>query len=182
MYQSAVTDLIVRRYRDVHDAAPCLTYGSHITVGDDEAPAAALGYRQADSAALFLERYLDQPVEQVVAARLGRSVDRSRIVEIGDHASANSRATLALWARAADELRGKADIAVAVLTAPLRAMFDRIGLEIGVIGPASRDRVGEQGAAWGRYYDCDPQVCAGDIALGRERISQWVAQRRERRA
>ncbi len=181
MYQSAVTDLIVRRYRAVHGASPGLTYNAHITFGRDEAPTAALGYRHASTATLFLERYLDQPIERVIEAHLRRAIDRSRIVEIGDHASASSRATLRLWSRAAEELRGQADIAVAVLTAPLRAMFDRIGLETVIIGPATRDRAGAEGATWGRYYDSDPLVCAGDIALGRDRIAQWVAGR-ERRA
>ena len=182
MYQSAVNDLIVRRYRAVHGASPGLTYNTHITFGHEEAPSAALGYRHASSEPLFLERYLDIPIEQALEERLGRTIDRSRIVEIGDHASTSARATLMLWERTVAKLNGKADIAVAVLTAPLRAMFIRIGLEITVVAPALRDRVGGEEAAWGRYYDSDPLVCAGSISQGRERIEQWIAQRRELRA
>ena len=45
---------------------------------------AVLGFRYADQAPLFLEHYLERPVEQLLAARLKRPVDRSRLVEVGN--------------------------------------------------------------------------------------------------
>jgi hypothetical protein len=91
-------------------------------------------------------------------------VPRNRIVEIGAHASNQSRATVALWAQTARHLDGIADAAVAVLTRPLRDMFARLELEIIDIARADPVRLAANGCGWGRYYEQDPRVCAGLIA------------------
>ena len=107
---------------------------------------------------------LDEPMEKAVSGLFGIPASRDRIVEIGAHASSRSRATVLLWARAARHLNGEADIAVAVLTAPLRAMFNRLGIAIHEICDADPARLSNGGIGWGRYYEQKPQVCAGLIA------------------
>lgn len=159
----AIHGLIRDRYRTVHDASPAVDYPTYLSVGPAEAPRAVIGFRFAGAEALFLERYLDQPVERLLSLALDRPVPRSRIVELGAHASARPTATVTLWREAAAALDGQADFAVAVLTAPMRVMFGRLGLPLVTIGVACRDRLDGAAAAWGRYYDTDPMVCAGDI-------------------
>ncbi len=61
---------------------------------------------------------------------------RVRIVELSDHALQRGGATVSLWREAATALGGQADIAVAVLTRPLRTMFTRLGLELVELVPA----------------------------------------------
>jgi hypothetical protein len=128
-----------------------------------ERPSAALGFRFASDERLFLEAYLDDPIEEAVARAIGIDVGRDRIVEIGAHASENSRAVMTLWARTARHLGGVADVAVAVLTAPLRSMFIRLGIPINEICEADPARLPDGGQGWGRYYDQHPTVCAGLI-------------------
>ncbi len=167
MYHSALRSLIERRYFECHGAAPSADYPRYLTMGAPDVPLAAIGMRSAADGPLFLERYLIEPVETVLTRTLGRPVPRCRVVELGDHASARAAATIGLWREAAAALDGQLDVAVAVLTAPLRAMFARLSLPIVTIAPAHAAALGPAAERWGRYYDADPMVCAGEIAACR---------------
>ena len=175
MHLENIQDLIGRRYARAHGATPATDYPHYcmIAAGREEAPSAVLGFRSAGQGRLFLEDYLDVPIEAAVSRAFARSIDRSRIVEIGAHASDRSRATVALWARAVRHLDQIADVAVAVLTAPLRGMFARLGITVIEICDADPARLGDAGAGWGRYYDLDPKVCAGLIAPAKPRLAHF---------
>jgi len=173
MQAAAARQLIERRYAIVHNAIPAADY-PHFCVVETAAHAgleAALGFRIAANERLFLEAYLDDPVEVAVSRLYGRAISRDRIAEIGAHASDRSRATVALWARTARHLDEMADVAVAVLTAPLRSMLLRLGIEIQEIGDADPARLPQGGAGWGHYYEQNPRVCAGLIAPARPRLA-----------
>lgn len=167
MHRAASHSLVQERYRAVHGAEPAGDYPAYLTIGSPETPQAVLGYRNGESGPLFLETYIGEPVETALTRTLGRPVPRARIVELGDHASHRPGATLALWREAAAALEGQADFAVAVLTRSLRAMFARLNLDLSILAPARREALGAAGARWGRYYDADPLVCAGEIAVCR---------------
>ncbi|MBP2278325.1 thermostable hemolysin [Sphingomonas sp. PL20] len=181
MPEAAVTRLIATRYDAVHGAARVADYPEYLSVPGEAGPCATLGFRRASQSALFLERYLDAPIEQVLTTRFGRAIDRQDIVELGDHASVRAAATIALWHRAAHELADQAEFAVAVLTAPLRAMFKRLDLTIVELAPARAERLGCAADQWGRYYALDPVLCAGAIATGRERLALSDAKRGKHR-
>jgi len=166
MHIEAARRMIEHRYATVHGAIPAAGY-SHFCVvdpGGEKGPSAALGFRLAGAERLFLEDYLDEPIERAVSAALDIEIGRDRIVEIGAHASVRSRATVALWARTARHLDGLADVAVAVLTAPLRLMFERLGIVIHDLGDADPSRLRDGGRGWGSYYDQRPRIYAGLIA------------------
>lgn len=173
MRVAAARQLIARRYAVVHGAIPAVDFPHFCAVdrGGEDSPKAALGYRMASEERLFLEAYLDQPIEQAVSDLFRRPTGRDRVVEIGAHASDRSRATVALWARTARHLEGVADVAVAVLTAPLRSMFIRLGIDIHEICNANPARLPGGGAGWGHYYNLQPKVCAGLIAPARARLA-----------
>ena len=165
MQVAAARQLIERRYGAAHGAIPKTDYPHFCLIGGGQrGPIAVLGFRLAAAEPLFLEAYLDEPVEQAVSRVLRMTVARDRIVEIGAHASERSRATLELWAETSRHLDGIADVAVAVLTEPLRVMFTRLGIAIHEICDADPARLPSCGAAWGRYYEQNPRVCAGLIA------------------
>ncbi len=173
--------LIRQRYHDVLGASLTPAYRSYLSRQSRGASTAALGYRRAGAEPLFLERYLDQPVEAAVSATFGQPVEREAIVEIGNFAADNAMAMIALWGDAANDLGGSSEVAVATLTAPLRRMFARIGLPLKVLGPALASRLGDEAGDWGHYYQLDPQVCAGIISAGQQAISTFL-QRRQRQA
>ncbi|GGZ15869.1 thermostable hemolysin [Novosphingobium colocasiae] len=166
-------DLVSCKFRDAFGASarPAYVNWLHLQRG------AALGYRRADQMPLFLEVYLDAPIEHLVAGALGRPVARDAIVEIGNFAADSAPAMLALWVTAANDLGGCSEVAVATLTAPVRRMFVRIGLPIVEIAPARAERLGAVAAEWGSYYDHDPIVCAGVIAEGQAAIAAFLDRR-----
>ena len=170
------TDLIAVKYQEAFGASFRPAFASWLEVNGG----AALGYRRASAGALFLEAYLDQPVEIALAEVLGRVVERAAIVEIGNFAAVNALAMIELWGSAANDLGAASEIAVATLTAPLRRMFERIGLPITAICPARPERLGGDLAEWGGYYELDPVVCMGVIADGQAAISAFLARRNHR--
>lgn len=179
MAANAELSLIRRKYRDAFGASLNPAFGSYMHCGSRTESGAALGYKRADEEPLFLESYLDEPVEAAVSRALGSRVTRDRIVEIGNFAADNALAMVELWGTAANDLGGRSEVAVATLTAPLRRMFARIGLPILPLAPATPDRLGQSASDWGSYYESDPQVCAGRIAEGQKALTAFL-QRRQR--
>ena len=128
---------------------------------------AAAGYGPAQAEALFLEQYLDQRVEQVLAAALGRPVARSEIVEVGNLAAVSSGMARVLVPQLARHLhRLGYGWVVFTATRALRNAFARLGLRPLPLAPADPARLPDGGASWGSYYAQDPMVMAGKIALG----------------
>lgn len=128
---------------------------------------AALGLRQAKKASLFLEAYLDRPVENALAARIGRPIDRSRLVEVGNLAAGHGGGARALIITLTAYLKG-AGYEWVVFTATRRVRNNFANLEITLIELAQADpqRLGPERHDWGSYYDQYPVVVAGNIAEG----------------
>lgn len=89
MERHIVHGLICWRYEEVHGAVPEIAYGRFIGAGGAAATKAALGYRRAEAQAMFLETYLDRPIEAELSEIFGRPIPRRNIVEIGNLASDN---------------------------------------------------------------------------------------------
>jgi hypothetical protein len=177
-----IVEFIRSRYVSVHNAAAPVTYDRFLARMRGTRRGAALGYRRAADGPLFLEHYLDAPVERLLLTQLGREVDRARIVEIGSLAGNSGLALVKLWIDAAGELGQHADVGVAVLTTPLRQMFARLGIRIHALAPANPERLGQAAAMWGRYYENDPVVCAGSLRQGMRQLERFVSRRRLRAA
>jgi len=126
---------------------------------------AAVGFRHAAEAPLFLEQYLEAPVEVVLGQALGARVDRAHVVEIGGLASSGQGATVFLFAALAHHLqKGGLRFAVATATDELRRIFHKAGLGALQIARADPHRLRDGGGSWGAYYQTDPLVLAGSIA------------------
>ncbi|MCB2047002.1 MAG: thermostable hemolysin [Novosphingobium sp.] len=173
------SDLIRRKYQEVFGAAFRPSFESWMHAGNGEG--AALGYCRAGAQPLYLEGYLDCPIEDMVSAALGRQVERNSIIEIGNLAADSAPGMVELWGQAANDLGGNGEVAVATLTAKVRRMFARIGLPVTVLAPARPERLGTGAAQWGSYYESDPMVCMGVIAEGQAALSAFLA-RRSRKA
>ena len=65
-------------YRRAYGARHAATFGEYLSTG--ATGRAALGYRRAGAGPLYLEAYLDDPIETLVTAALGRPVPRGAIV------------------------------------------------------------------------------------------------------
>jgi hypothetical protein len=142
---------------------------------------AAFGLRGAQSGAssepLFLEQYLDAPIEAVAAASAQRIVPRASIVEIGNVAGRHPGALRLLIALLARELTEQGFRYVAFTThTGLINGFSRLRLPLWTIADARLDRLpASEWSSWGRYYEHAPKVLLGDIVAGFEQLSDQLA-------
>ncbi|PXF30674.1 hypothetical protein WH50_13810 [Pokkaliibacter plantistimulans] len=166
-------DFIARRYRDEHRATvrhflPVL-FGLHI----DGQLQAAVGIHGAGRQPLFLEQYLDEPIEQALSAALQQPVRREDVVEVGNLATlvaGGGRWLILLITRQLHHLGWR--YVVFTGTPQLYNGFRRLGLSPLRLAEADPERLGHARHDWGSYYDNRPQVMAGSINLGYDSLSQ----------
>jgi hypothetical protein len=137
----------------------------------------AVGLRSADSGPLFLERYLQQPAEQVIATqRAAHAPQRTQLVEVGNLAASSPGAARLLIVALTDLLVALGYRWVTFTgTLALLNSFQRLGLTPIALGPANPQCLGDEQADWGTYYDTQPHVMAGDIYAGHQRLLQLGA-------
>jgi len=141
---------------------------------------AAVGMRDASLERLFLEYYLDIPVEQAVEQASADQVtpgclfaERERIVEIGNLASIDRLASRNLFKLLARRLFAD-DYQWAVFTgcSSLQRMFAALGIETLSLGRALQSRLPADQQTWGGYYEDNPLVVAGRVGHGRRIFDQ----------
>jgi hypothetical protein len=127
---------------------------------------AVVGLRPAARGRLFLEQYLDRPVEQSVAGAFMTPVDRTQVVEIGNLAAVEPGTASMLFGILATVL----DVAgipwvVCTATPQVRAMLDKLRFPAIEICTADPRVLGQQLRDWGTYYASQPTVIVGDARL-----------------
>lgn len=123
---------------------------------------AAFGWRSALDGPLFLEQYLDEPIESLISKRLGKQISRAEITKIGNLAVANPRNAGVLIAHV---IQHSLDIGIewCVATAhhSLQNGVIKGGRDVYALFPADKTRLSlEEQAKWGSYYHHQPQVVA----------------------
>jgi hypothetical protein len=125
---------------------------------------AAAGYRAADGGPLFLEAYLEAPVQDLLPDEPGPPLRRGRIVEVGHLAATQAGEGRRLILLLGPHLAAQGyQWVVSTLTEELRHLFVRLGIAALALGVADPAVLGEQAADWGSYYDHRPLVLAGRI-------------------
>lgn len=160
--------LIRSRYETAHGAR-LLQFMPNLLgcVGMDDRPLAVLGYQSAAKGPLFLEQYLDMPIEEILRARgetVGPAsrVDRHRIVEVGNFASLDRLATMELLQQLPSVLaREGFEWLVFTGTPRVRELVTSFGAPLLDLGDAEPQRLQQHDDRWGRYYESAPRVMAG---------------------
>ena len=144
--------------------------------GKDYRIEAALGLRSAGSGPLFLENYLDQPVEHAVSELHGATVERSRIMEVGNLASVHRGGLRQLIIALTSYLHGAGYEWVVFTAVPIvRKAFAAMELNLQPLAAADPARLSDDElACWGRYYDSGPLVVAGRVEHGYQRIGELI--------
>lgn len=129
---------------------------------------AALGMRAAHQHRLFLETYLDAPIEAVLATAINSNVDelpRHRIMEIGNLAALHAGSTRSLIIALTAYLQGAGyDWVVFTAVPSLRNSFRKLGLRMFTLGIADKTRLSEsEQQTWGSYHDTAPIVVAVNV-------------------
>jgi hypothetical protein len=127
----------------------------------------ALGLRSARHR-LFVEHYLDRPIERVIARHTACAVDRASIVEVGHLSGTFPGAMRTLIWLLTERLNREGFVWVVFTgTTALRNAFRRNGLHPVDIQLATAARLPPDArAAWGSYYDHSPHVFVGKIDDG----------------
>lgn len=125
---------------------------------------AGVGFTPAAASGLYLEHYLDGPIEDAIANTTGSPVAREDVVEVGNLASTSAGAAREIIVAMRAYL-AQAGFAWVTFTATreLRNSFARLGLRLVDLGRADPARLPDGGVAWGRYYAHDPVVVAGAL-------------------
>jgi len=133
----------------------------------------ACGINRADFGDLYLERYLDAPIEAVIATQTGEAIARDRLVEIGNFACSESGNARIMFAALCQLLcENKLDYVAFTGTRKLRNIFHRLNLMPLELAPALAAKMGEEADAWGDYYQNNPCVMIGNLKQGRQILSQ----------
>lgn len=151
-----------------HGARVCSFMPTLLAMRNDAgAICSAAGFRSAAGQRLFLERYLDEPVERVIASSSGQQVDRSHIVEVGNLAGLNCRAAMRLVLELPRILLdGGHRWIVFTATDTVRGLLASYHAPLLDLAEASAARARHTGDDWGRYYDARPRVMAGYLTDG----------------
>ena len=125
---------------------------------------AAFGLRDAVSG-FFCEQYLDRPLEQALRSQLARPVSRDQVVELTHLCAVRPGCLGQLAALLPAALIGRGYRYLAcTATACVGAYLIRKGLPAVHLGAASASALPPGEAdRWGRYYEADPRVLAGDL-------------------
>ena len=159
--------LIENAYRRAYDGVVARHFPHLIGIRNAEGSyVAAAGFRWAHVEPLFLEQYLDAPIELATSRPGLGAMRRDEIVEIGSLATDGGGASAALFAALASYL-GKegASFAVATATRRLRRLFGLVGFETHRIAAADPARLADGGKIWGHYYEHDPVVVGGAVSV-----------------
>jgi thermostable hemolysin len=125
-----------------------------------------VGYRDAAQERLFLEQYLDAPVELEVARVCGQPVDRATIAEVGNLAASSCRAARVLAAQLPRRLVAAGHRWIVFTgTRAVRQLLASLDAPIVDLGAADPARLAAGAACWGRYYETEPRVLAGYLPL-----------------
>ncbi len=133
---------------------------------------AVVGIREASEGALFLEQYLDAPIEQSVASAFMTPVDRDQIIEIGNLAADIPGLAYSLFAVLAVVLNEAGYRWVACTATPqVAVMLAKMGFSSQKICGADPQRLEKGSAAWGEYYASRPKVIVGDIRSAAAKVT-----------
>ncbi len=167
--RSEVEEVVRCQYRRVHEARRC-HFLEHLLVIETQrhGPRAVVGVQRAAASPMFLESYLDRPVEEVLGQHLEARVSRDRIVEIGTLASRDPRNATLLMVLTVVWLAGYgAECGVFTATRAVRHRLGGVGVPLHELASADPAKLGPLASEWGRYYEQDPRVVAATFGESR---------------
>ena len=159
---------VQRAFASRHSARVCSFMPTLLALRNDKGDICSVaGFRSAADESLFLERYLDEPIERAIVSATGLEVSRSQVVEVGNLAGMNCRSAMRLVLALPRLLleRGQRWI-VFTATDTVRHLLANYHAPLIDLAPAHASRVQGLGEDWGRYYETNPRIMAGYLPDG----------------
>jgi len=121
-----------------------------------------IGVRGAAPRELYLEQYLEHPIEAAITAVTGRPVRREEVVEVGNLAGDSCRTAMRMVAVLPAYLLARNYRWIAfTATRAVRGILAGFRAPLVELARADGGCVSEQADRWGRYYENDPRVLVG---------------------
>lgn len=166
----------IRRGFARHFGARISAFMPYLLNYEDAMVTGVLGFRPAAEEPLYLEAYLERPVEQLIGNLVRSPVSRADIVEVGQFVIDDPAGAAAMFNRLVPLLRDRGHAWIAfTATRSIRRLLEGAGLRGLVIATASEDCVRRAPDAWGSYYARQPQVVVGKL---NDPGGAWCAARR----
>ena len=123
---------------------------------------AACGIRSAGAERLYMEQYMDKPIEQVLSERVSSTVARNDIVEIGNYSVAEMGLSRLLINAIFDQLHATSkQWAVFTAVQVVRNTLIKADIVPQILCDADINRLPpEEQSDWGSYYEQNPKVMA----------------------
>jgi hypothetical protein len=164
----AFEDFIQQRFRKAHGADIRHFMPELFGMSDASGTLCAVaGVRLASSEPLFLELYLDEPIDPLISAAADCPVDRVGIVEVGNLAASDTgSARMSIIALTYLLAMGGLEWVAFTGNIGLVNSFHRLGLKPVTLCAADPERLGDDRHSWGSYYESKPWVHVGNIRAG----------------
>ena len=124
-----------------------------------------IGIRRAVDEQLFLEHYLDTPIDAVILRSSGIRVQRDRIAEVGQFVVDDREIVGSFFRDLVPFLRSEGfDWVCFTGTRRIRTLLASIGFAGFSIASASLERITDARDDWGTYYEHEPEVIVGKLS------------------
>ena len=132
---------------------------------------AAVGIRPAATEKLFVETYLDAPIEQYVSRVSEKNEGRNGIVEIGNLVATQGGTSQLVFILLTAVLAEAGHQWVAfTATAQVKHLLEKLNFTCHRLAAADPSRLGASAAEWGSYYANSPQVMVIHVGEALEKI------------
>lgn len=163
---------VSQRYQQAFQAELKAFMPAYLTLFDHHQIASVCGFRVASEESLFLEQYLDVPAQELISQLFDQKVDRTSLVEFGHLASFAKWVSPYHFLLIAERLvESGYEWCIFTATDPLFVLMSRLGLKPKLITRADANKVTDADKIWGTYYDHQPNVFAGSLIKGLQRLS-----------
>lgn len=147
-----------------------------LTAEINQRVAAVVGIRSAIAQPLFLEQYLNCPIETSIKNINGLDISRKNIAEIGNLVSCKTGISRQLFIVLAFAL-AQANIEWVSFTATTQVeqVLAKLSLQPVIIGQASEASLANGNGNWGSYYVDKPNVCIGNVYNAVHELKKSIA-------
>jgi hypothetical protein len=134
-----------------------------ISLSNGQDLCASVGLQAAAKRALFLEQYLNMPVQQAISSVFLCPIDRAKIIEIGNLVATRSGSSYFLFA-AMTQVLHEAGFQWLIFTAThqVKKIINKMGFNPIELCEADANKLSNK-SNWGSYYENNPSVLAGNL-------------------
>jgi hypothetical protein len=164
--RTEVENYIAQHFNHEYGAQICSFLPTIMTMRCRSKYSAAVGLRSAAQSVLFLEQYLDIPVEKAIEKHTQKVVHRNKIIEIGNLVATQKGTSYLMFILVAAALiQTDNKWMVFTATGQVARILHRLNFKTITLCEANQTRLNPQDKTkqWGKYYNSRPQVLAGDL-------------------